>query len=298
MHDACVPSGCLGWEDRAPRALPLLHDCGTLRLRSESGRKRMRQIAFALLVLSGVLALDGCSATQPSTRAGSAGETGSALVGRSQRVLVLPLRDGSCLPIYGNHVMCHVTGEHLDAGRVPEGAGANLGAILSDELEKRGVSLVPYDRAMTLFSAADPGAVDRYEPELAIDLARQAGADKALMGVVARYEERSGSRFGSREPAAVAFSLALVDIAKGEVTYRTRFNRRQAPLTTNLLALPLWWREGVGWWSREQVARQAMSEAADALVGRPREGARWTSMPEGPPPRDRGEWRMQPAPSP
>jgi len=109
--------------------------------------------------------------------------------------------------------------------------------------------------------------VDAYEPALAVDLGKRAGATKAIMGVMIRYEERSGSWFGSRDPAAVAFSLALIEVSSGAITHTMRFDRRQAPLTTNLLALPLWWQEGLKWWTRREVAERALAEATDALLG-------------------------------
>lgn len=47
-------------------------------------------------------------------------------------------------------------------------------------------------------------------------------------GVVAQYEDRSGSGLGSNQPAKVAVSLALVDVARGTSRVRTHM-RRQKP---------------------------------------------------------------------
>ncbi|MFQ5666191.1 MAG: hypothetical protein ACE5I7_07135 [Candidatus Binatia bacterium] len=220
-------------------------------------------LPLTCLVLAAAL-LVGCGVTtrkyvNPAAQGG--------LIAASDRVLVLPLRDGSCLPVYGNHVMCHLTGQHLDAGDVPKGTGAEFGATLFEDLRARGASLVPYNLSLQLLSEADPAFVDRYEPALGARLGKQAQATKVIMGVVARYEERSGTRFASGEPAAVAFSLAVVDVATGRVTHKLRVNRRQTALTGNLFALPTWWREGFGWWTRKQVADEALAEAAEGLVG-------------------------------
>jgi hypothetical protein len=192
--------------------------------------------------------------------------------------------------------MCHLTGEHFEAGEVPSGTGAELAAALFQDLQARDVAVIPYERGLQLLAQTDPAVVDRYEPALAVDLGKRAGATEAIMGVMIRYEERSGSWFGSREPAAVAFSLALVDVATATVTHKLRFNRRQAPLTTNLFALPTWWQEGFGWWTRRQVAELSLREAADALVGAEGAPTLWTNMPLRPPAHEFSDWQMRPPP--
>lgn len=227
--------------------------------------------------------LEACASRQPPAPR----DTNSVVLRKSDVVLVLPFRDGSCLPVYGNHVMCHLTGEHLDAGDVPTGTGIIFGSILSDKLLARHVRVIPYERALDGVDAADPDAVDRYEQSLGTDLGKSTGATKVLMGIIGRYDERSGTRLASGEPAAVAFSLALIDVSSGAMVYRTRFNRRQAPLSGNLFSLPLWWQDGPGWWTRREVAERALEEAADALTGRAGRLGTWTNTStEGPTWRD------------
>lgn len=122
-----------------------------------------------------------------------AGAQAGALVAPDDRLLVLPLREGSPLPIYENHVMCHLTGEHLDSGQAPEGSGVELSEVLSRHLAERGVDLVPIEEARRLFAVVDAEARSRYEPSVGVELGRQAQASKVVMGIVARYEERSGT---------------------------------------------------------------------------------------------------------
>jgi hypothetical protein len=253
-----------------------------------------------VLLWASTVALLGCSTTQsPSFRSTRADESqaGEPLLAEGDRVLVLPLREGSCLPKYGDHVMCHITGEHLDAGEVPAGAGVELGELAFDSLLAHHADVVPFEESRALLAAADPAAVNEYQVSLGVQLGRKARADKVLMGVATRYEERVGSRFGSRDPASVAFSLALVDVATEQVAYRARFNRRQAPLTSNLLALPLWWKEGFGWWTRRQVAAQAMREGVAGLVYHGDFRSLWTNMPSRPEPRSAREWKTSPLPT-
>jgi len=258
-------------------------------------RHHSRLARFAVCIVLGMAVLAACSVR--STHSTEALATASArprFMAPTDRVLVIAFRDGSCLPVYGNHVMCHLTGEHFDAGDVPSGTGADLAAALVQDLQARDMAVIPYERGLQLLAQTDPVVVDRYEPALAIDLGNRGGATKVIMGVMIRYEERAGSWFGSREPAAVAFSLALVDVETGTVTHKLRFNRRQAPLSTNLLALPTWWQEGFGWWTRRQVADRALNEAADALVGTEGTPTLWTNMPLRPAAHELGESQTRP----
>lgn len=255
------------------------------------GLRLSRGAGVALLFVASLGS--GCAASSDVRKAPQVA-TARFLLQPSDRVLVLPLRDGSCLPVYGNHVMCHLTGEHLDAGAVPAGTGAELGRILYQDLQDRGVSLVPYDVGVERLEREDPAVVDAYEPALAIEVGKATGADKVIMGVVAQYEERSGSGLGSNEPAKVAFSLALVDVARGTITYKLHFNRRQAPLASNLFALPQWWRQGFSWWTRKEVAAQALRDGAEELVGSAEAGSHWTYMPARPPERSFLEWQTSP----
>lgn len=265
------------------------------------------RLARASICLVFVMALFvGCSARARQSRDGAAEtETSRGPISASDRVLVIPFRDGSCLPAYGNHVTCHLTGEDFGAGDVPKGTGAELAAILSRDLQARGAPVIPFEQGVDLLAQTDPALVDRYEPALAIDLGKRASASKVIMGVVMRYEERSGSWFGSRDPAAVAFSLAFVDVATGTITQTLRFNRQQAPLTSNLLAFVAWWQQGFKWWTREEVAEQALAEAADVFVGAEGASLLWTTRrlhPRTnatlrPAAHEEGEWQMEPAPT-
>ncbi|MFQ5664836.1 MAG: hypothetical protein ACE5I7_00230 [Candidatus Binatia bacterium] len=261
------------------------------------GTNAGRGLAAAAVSLCVVAALGaGCGLPhgnrQPNTLAASVQRR--SLVSGADRVLVLPLRDGSFLPANGDHVMCHLTGEQLPAGQVPHGAGTQFAAVLFRGLQRRGVDLVPFEQGSQLVSAADPVLRDRYQPSLAVTLGKKGGASKVIMGVVTCYEEFSGSRFGSRQPANVAFSLALVDVSTGALTHKFIFSRRQVPLMSNLLALPIWWREGFQWWPRRQVAEEALTEAADKLVGLHRPASFLAGVPVLPAAQEGSEWRAKP----
>jgi len=233
-----------------------------------------------LSVLFATLLLAGCSETLRSGRAQRAA-TQPAAIEQNDRLLVLPFRDGSCLPPRKHRVTCHLTGEEFEAGKVPPGTGRKLARLFHQQLAARGVSLVPFDEGAALTAKRDPKEVNAYEPPLGVEVGKEAGATKAIMGVAIRYEERSGSWFGTRDPASVAFSLALIDVSRGTMIRKLRFNRRQAPLATNLLALPIWWQQGFRWWTRREVAERSLADAADALLGLENASARWTNMPAG-----------------
>jgi hypothetical protein len=233
------------------------------RPRGESRRATRRS---AVLLAIGAALLASCARVQRAEQPGSLAALPGAHIASGERMLVLPFRERSPLPIYGNHVMCHLTGEHLDAGEVPAGAGREVGLRLFERLEALGVPLVPFDEGAALFAAVDPGTADRYESALGVGLAKGAGASKVVMGVLTRYEERSGTALASGMSAAVSFSVALIDVATGEVVYKLRVAREQAPLSANLFDFSAWWQQGFRWHTRGEIADAALAEAAAALA--------------------------------
>ena len=98
----------------------------------------MRKIALGCMVVASVALFAACRVGVPH-RADSL--RGAVTVSASQGVLVLPLRVGSPLPVYGNHVMCHLTGEHLEIGTVPGQAGLEIAEAFVIQLGALGAAV-------------------------------------------------------------------------------------------------------------------------------------------------------------
>src|SRR5690349_1937395 len=67
----------------------------------------------------------------------------------------------------------------------------------------------------------------------AMKLGRQVSADAVIYGTVTRYQERVGSDYAAKSPAAVAFALRLIDVHNGVVLRTARDARHQEALTQN-----------------------------------------------------------------
>jgi hypothetical protein len=92
-------------------------------------------------------------------------------------------------------------------------------------------------------------------PERARKLGEAVHADGVLYGSVSRFRNRQGSEFGTRHPASVSFSLALMDVANGHTVWRGNFDETQQALTTNLFNWWQFWRAGPKWFTAQELAR-------------------------------------------
>ncbi len=104
--------------------------------------------------------------------------------------------------------------------------------------------------------------------EQARELGRAAGADSVLVGTVTRYRQRIGTEYGVQRPASVAFTLSLVSVASGDVTWSGNFSETQEPLTSNLLNVWQFWEAGPKWFTVEEFSRMAVERVMADLARR------------------------------
>ena len=97
------------------------------------------------------------------------------------------------------------------------------------------------------------------------DLGKAVGADGVLFGTVSRYKDREGGEYGAREPASVAFTLALVSVPTGKVLWTRTFNETQQSLSSNLFNWWQFWRGGPRWFTAEEFTRLGVERLLDDL---------------------------------
>jgi hypothetical protein len=86
-------------------------------------------------------------------------------------------------------------------------------------------------------------------------LSKAVTTDAVLFGTVSRFDERVGTRYGATSPASVAFDLALLETATGEIIWRGQFAETQEPLTSNVLQIWMFWRGGPRWLTARELTR-------------------------------------------
>lgn len=99
-------------------------------------------------------------------------------------------------------------------------------------------------------------------------LGKAVGADGVLFGTVFRYRERVGSEFGSRQPAAVGFTLQLISVTSGKILWTGTFDQAQEALSTNLFNWWQFWRGGPRWFTAEEFTRLAVERLLDELAAK------------------------------
>lgn len=139
--------------------------------------------------------------------------------------------------------------------RVPPEAGAAVTAqiygVLANRRDFRFVpDLAVADAIRDPAVRGAPTLIDR-----ARALSRAVATDAVLFGQVSRFEERIGTKYGATRPASVAFDLALLEAATGEVVWRGQFAQTQEPLTSNVLQLWMFWRGGPRWLTARELTR-------------------------------------------
>ncbi len=172
-------------------------------------------------------------------------------------VAVLPFRTGGALDEHGTFV------PGADPAAVLDDAGTQAARALSVRVIGVGVPVVSSERVL---AATPPPGAAVYDARLGARVARQAGANLAVVGAIARYVEREGSAIGVRTPASVAYQAALVRASDGALVAFDRFDYTQQPLTSNLLDLPRFLRAGGRWLTREELLEGALGESAEKFA--------------------------------
>ena len=104
--------------------------------------------------------------------------------------------------------------------------------------------------------------------ERACQVGKAVQAQGVLFGVVTKYEESSGSRFGADKLARAGFRLWLVEPATNKLLWTASYENEEQPLSDNLLRLREKVRSGVGFRSATELAKFGFDSAAKDLQSR------------------------------
>ena len=99
----------------------------------------------------------------------------------------------------------------------------------------------------------------------AMKLGRELSADAVIYGTVTRYQERVGTDYAAKTPAAVAFALHLVDVHNGVVLWTARYARQQEALTQNIFNVGNFLANRGRWVRAHDLAERGIEEALDDL---------------------------------
>lgn len=115
----------------------------------------------------------------------------------------------------------------------PSAAGTVTNLVWTKLNAKRGLDVLSPEQVRRALAAARRDNRAQTLEEIGQQIARQLGADAALVGTVNVYQERVGSRIGASPPATVGFEMKLVS-QDGAVIWEGNYYERQRPMSEDL----------------------------------------------------------------
>lgn len=98
-----------------------------------------------------------------------------------------------------------------------------------------------------------------------LKLGEKVQASHVLAGTVSRYRERKGTAYGADKPAAVAFSVYLLDATTGDVLWSSTFDKMQQSLSENVLDAPAFFKHGAKWLTAQELSCRGAEDMAEKL---------------------------------
>ena len=91
-------------------------------------------------------------------------------------------------------------------------------------------------------------------------LASQTSCNVLMQTNLSRYEDRVGSEYGVKEPAAVTFDYKLYEVGQGKVLCHGRFDEKQQSVMENLLTFNKASNRGFSWITAQELLREGLKD--------------------------------------
>jgi hypothetical protein len=98
--------------------------------------------------------------------------------------------------------------------------------------------------------------------EQAVAAGKSLGVDAVMIGVISEYTERAGSAIGVESPAAVTFSVEVLDTQDGRVLWESYFKETQKPLLENVYEIGKFFKRGAKWITSDELAKEGARQTA------------------------------------
>ncbi len=186
------------------------------------------------------------------------------VVGKSPEVQVESVRSIKTIRVRRIAVMPPIEAP-APGSTVAEGATDSLTAELQAKMAlEAGWQLVPESDVVDAMQKLPPSNAADLKQN-AIELGHKVGADGVLYGEIETYKERVGSDYAAASPAAVAFSLHLVDLKSGQVIWNAHFHKSQKALNENLFDVVAFVQNSGRWVRAHEIAAQGVDQAVENL---------------------------------
>lgn len=152
----------------------------------------------------------------------------------------------------------------LEGDLFPEAEETMTKLVQAEMRRKFGDKIMPLARVRSDYSTIQKNPTDTPR-EIAVRLGQSLGVDHVLLGLVWRYQERVGSALGASEPASVAFSLFMVNVATQKLVWEGSFDKTQTGLSENLFDTPMFLKKGLKWLTAEELSSYGIQKILTKL---------------------------------
>ena len=180
----------------------------------------------------------------------------------SNKLLVLPFQ--AVVP-KGAIATCPICGKNNPAGPITSDAKSVLTDMLIMGLERRGFVIVPMGKVEEALLAIGEKKAAAYPIEAAKKLAKKFNLKLVMAGVVFEYKSREGSSIGVEEPAAVSFSLHLIEGKTGRILWKDKYYESQKPLSEDITNIGKFIKRSGKWVTARRLAYDGMNTLLDNL---------------------------------
>ena len=156
---------------------------------------------------------------------------------------------------------CPICNAVLTGGFIASGAADYITRQLMAHLKaKSGFTLLGPGMATGIRARIISSDIGISRKRLLVEMGRQIDADAVVSGVVYRFRQRVGSKFGVDSPASVGFGIHFVRCSDGRLIWSDHFDETQRDLSENLFRLPSFIKRGGHWLTAEQLAAHGLRE--------------------------------------
>ncbi len=118
------------------------------------------------------------------------------------------------------------------------------------------IEITPLQKSETEFLRIKAETPKSYYREQAVAAGKSLGVDAVVIGVISEYTEREGSAIGVESPAAVTFSVEVLDTADGHKIWEYYFHETQKPLLQNVYEIGKFFKRGAKWITSDELAKE------------------------------------------
>lgn len=178
----------------------------------------------------------------------------------SRHLLVLPFH---AIQTKATIVTCPVCGRSNPAGPISPEAEGVLTDMLVIGLQRRGFEVVPMSKVAA--EIIKMGEKKAYSDLVATArrLSREFNSKLVVLGIVFEYRTREGSSIGVEKPAAVSFSLHLIQGTNGHILWSDRYYEIQKPLSENAFNIGRFLKRKGKWVTAHRLAYDGMNILLD-----------------------------------